>query len=115
MHGGAKTRFWNFEGTEQGNTTSFSAALDLLVPLDRVFDGCNKSLVGNRLRHLIVNTHLSACPDQHFIGQPTEEDKRQFMQAVVLQNFLVVKYLGNTGVTSTCPPVGWAGPAGGLQ
>jgi hypothetical protein len=115
MHGGAKTRFLNFEGTEQGNTTSFSADLDLLVPLDRVFDGCNKSLVGNRLRHLIVNTHLSACPDQHFIRQPTEEDKRHFMQAVVLKKFPVVKYLENTGVTSTCPPVGWAGPAGGLQ
>jgi hypothetical protein len=83
----------NFEGTEQGNTTSFSAALDLSVPLDPVFVGCNKSLVENRLRHVILNTHLSACPDQHFIGQPTEEDKRHFMQVVELQSFLVVKYL----------------------
>jgi hypothetical protein len=60
MHGGVIKRFWNFEGTEQGNTTSLSAALDLSVPLSLVFDGCNKNLVGNRLRHVILNTHLSA-------------------------------------------------------
>ena len=94
MHGVAKTRFLNFEGTEQSNITSFSAALDLSVPLDRVFDGCKKSLVGNRVRHVLDNTHLSACSDQYFIGQPTEEEKRHFMQVVEFQHFLV-KYWGH--------------------
>ena len=54
-------RFWNFEPTEQGNTPSFWAALDVSVRLDLVFDGCNKSLVGNRFRYVVLNTHLSAC------------------------------------------------------
>jgi hypothetical protein len=54
MSGGANKRFWNFERTEQGNTTSFSAALDVSVPLNPVFDGCNKNLAGKRLRNVIV-------------------------------------------------------------
>jgi len=38
-------------------------------------------------------THLCACPDQHVIGQPTEEDTWHFMQVVEFPYFLVVQYL----------------------
>lgn len=54
MHGGAKTRFWYFEGSEQSNSTRFSAALGLLVSLDLVPDGCGENLVRKLLHNVIV-------------------------------------------------------------
>jgi hypothetical protein len=35
---------------------SFSATLDVSVPLELVFDGCNKTLVGNGLRHVTLES-----------------------------------------------------------
>ena len=48
MNGGVKKRFWSFAGTEQDKTMSFSAAHDLSVSRNLVFDGCNKNLGGKR-------------------------------------------------------------------